>query len=29
VADAAAGADVELTRSEWSELFRVGGHIVP
>ncbi len=29
VADAAAGADVELTRSEWYELFRVGGHIVP
>lgn len=29
VADAAAGVDVELTRSEWYELFRVGGHIVP
>ena len=29
VADAAAGADVELTRSDWYELFRVGGHIVP
>ncbi|GAA2902797.1 aldo/keto reductase [Microbacterium esteraromaticum] len=29
VADAAAGADVELTRAEWYELFRVGGHIVP
>ena len=29
VADAAAGADVALTRSEWYELFRVGGHIVP
>lgn len=29
VADAAAGADIELTRPEWYELFRVGGHIVP
>ena len=29
VADAAAGADVELTRAEWYELFRVAGHIVP
>lgn len=29
VADAAAGSDVELTRSEWYELFRVAGHIVP
>ncbi|PKI90573.1 aldo/keto reductase [Actinomycetales bacterium SN12] len=29
VADAAAGADIELTRAEWYELFRVGGHIVP
>ncbi|MEV7621227.1 aldo/keto reductase [Microbacterium sp. NPDC089321] len=29
VADAAAGADVELTRAEWYELFRLGGHIVP
>ncbi|QMU95940.1 aldo/keto reductase family oxidoreductase [Microbacterium esteraromaticum] len=29
VIDAAAGADVELTRSEWYELFRTGGHIVP
>lgn len=29
VADAAAGADVTLTRSEWYELFRAGGHIVP
>ncbi|WP_336646832.1 aldo/keto reductase [Microbacterium sp. USHLN186] len=29
VLDAAAGADVELTRAEWYELFRVGGHIVP
>ncbi|MFE6736674.1 aldo/keto reductase family oxidoreductase [Microbacterium sp. NPDC057650] len=29
VADAAAGADVELTRPEWYELFRTAGHIVP
>lgn len=29
VADAAAGADIELTRAEWYELFRIGGHIVP
>ncbi|MDT0158753.1 aldo/keto reductase [Microbacterium sp. ARD32] len=29
VADAAAGADVELSRSEWYELFRTAGHIVP
>ncbi|MBD8012697.1 aldo/keto reductase [Microbacterium sp. Re1] len=29
VADAAAGADIELTRPEWYELLRVGGHIVP
>ncbi|OJU40277.1 MAG: aldo/keto reductase [Microbacterium sp. 69-10] len=29
VADAAAGADVELSRSEWYELFRAAGHIVP
>ncbi len=29
VADAAAGTDIELTRAEWYELFRVGGHIVP
>ncbi|MFJ4046798.1 aldo/keto reductase family oxidoreductase [Microbacterium sp. NPDC089987] len=29
VADAAAGADIELTRAEWYELFRLGGHIVP
>ena len=29
VTDAAAGADVELTRAEWYELFRAGGHIVP
>ncbi|MGW9628536.1 aldo/keto reductase [Microbacterium sp. NPDC055521] len=29
VADAASGADIELTRAEWYELFRVGGHIVP
>jgi predicted oxidoreductase len=29
VADAAAGADVELTRPEWYELFRAAGHIVP
>ncbi|MDQ0615798.1 putative oxidoreductase [Microbacterium sp. W4I4] len=29
VADAAAGADVVLTRGEWYELFRTAGHIVP
>ncbi|MDR0286010.1 MAG: aldo/keto reductase [Propionibacteriaceae bacterium] len=29
VAEAAAGADIPLTRSEWYELFRVAGHIVP
>ncbi|HTN56448.1 MAG TPA: aldo/keto reductase [Microbacterium sp.] len=29
VADAAAGADVVLTRAEWYELFRTAGHIVP
>ncbi|MGB4135037.1 MAG: aldo/keto reductase [Microbacterium sp.] len=29
VADAAAGADVVLTRAEWYELFRAAGHIVP
>ncbi|WP_309128967.1 aldo/keto reductase [Microbacterium sp.] len=29
VADAAKGADVVLTRSEWYELFRAAGHIVP
>lgn len=29
VTDAAAGADVELSRSEWYELFRTAGHIVP
>lgn len=29
VADAAAGADVELTRAEWYELFRAAGHLVP
>ncbi|REJ04233.1 aldo/keto reductase family oxidoreductase [Microbacterium bovistercoris] len=29
VADAAAGADIELTRPEWYELFRTAGHIVP
>jgi predicted oxidoreductase len=29
VADAAAGADVELSRSEWYELVRAAGHIVP
>lgn len=29
VTDAAAGADIELTRSEWYELFRAAGHIVP
>ncbi|MGB3377030.1 MAG: aldo/keto reductase [Microbacterium sp.] len=29
VTDAAAGADVVLTRAEWYELFRTAGHIVP
>ncbi|WP_144873849.1 aldo/keto reductase family oxidoreductase [Microbacterium sp. 1.5R] len=29
VRDAAAGADVELTRAEWYELFRAAGHLVP
>src|SRR5690606_394429 len=29
VADAAAGADVVLSRAEWYELFRTAGHIVP
>ncbi|UWF76971.1 MULTISPECIES: aldo/keto reductase [Microbacterium] len=29
VTDAAAGADVELSRAEWYELFRAAGHIVP
>lgn len=29
VADAAAGADIELTRAEWYELFRTAGHIIP
>lgn len=29
VADAAAGADVDLSRAEWYELFRVAGHIIP
>jgi len=29
VSDAAAGADVVLTRAEWYELFRTAGHIVP
>ncbi|MHC9043906.1 aldo/keto reductase [Microbacterium saperdae] len=29
VQDAAAGADVELTRAEWYELFRAGGHLLP
>ena len=29
VTDAAAGADVELTREEWYELFRAAGWIVP
>ncbi|MFC4138957.1 MULTISPECIES: aldo/keto reductase family oxidoreductase [unclassified Microbacterium] len=29
VADAAAGADIELSRPEWYELFRTAGHIVP
>lgn len=29
VQDAAAGADVALTRPEWYELFRAGGHLLP
>lgn len=29
VRDAAAGADVALTRPEWYELFRAGGHLLP
>lgn len=29
VQDAAAGADIELTRPEWYELFRAGGHLLP
>lgn len=29
VTDAAAGADIALTRSEWYELFRAGGHLLP
>ncbi|WP_341941615.1 aldo/keto reductase [Microbacterium sp. LWH10-1.2] len=29
VRDAAAGADVELTRAEWYELFRAAGHLLP
>ena len=29
VADAAAGADVELSRAEWYELFRAAGHLLP
>lgn len=29
VSDAAAGADVLLTRSEWYELFRAAGHLLP
>jgi predicted oxidoreductase len=29
VTDAAAGADVELTRAEWYELFRAAGHLLP
>lgn len=29
VADAAAGADVVLTRAEWYELFRAAGHLLP
>ena len=29
LAEAAAGADLPLTRSEWYELFRAAGHIVP
>ena len=29
VQDAAIGADVQLTRPEWYELFRAGGHLLP
>jgi predicted oxidoreductase len=29
VQDAAAGADLELTRPEWYELFRAAGHLLP
>lgn len=29
VTDAAAGAEIELTRPEWYELFRAAGHLVP
>ncbi|MFB4353633.1 aldo/keto reductase [Microbacterium sp. LS_15] len=29
VRDAAAGADVALTRAEWYELFRAAGHVLP
>ncbi|MFJ4225640.1 aldo/keto reductase family oxidoreductase [Microbacterium sp. NPDC089695] len=29
VRDAAAGADIDLTRAEWYELFRAAGHLVP
>ncbi|WP_344819908.1 aldo/keto reductase [Microbacterium soli] len=29
VTDAAAGADVELSRAEWYELFRAAGHLLP
>ena len=29
VRDAAAGADITLTRPEWYELFRVAGHLLP
>ncbi|KQY77367.1 aldo/keto reductase [Microbacterium sp. Root1433D1] len=29
VQDAAAGADIELTRPEWYELFRASGHLLP
>ncbi|WP_309102354.1 aldo/keto reductase [Microbacterium sp.] len=29
VRDAAAGADIVLTRSEWYELFRAAGHLLP
>ncbi|WP_268893223.1 aldo/keto reductase [Rathayibacter sp. VKM Ac-2803] len=29
VSDAALGSDIPLTRSEWYELFRAAGHIVP
>jgi predicted oxidoreductase len=29
VTDAAAGADVELTRPEWYELYRAAGHLLP